>query len=458
MSRANKYALLGSSIIFCASCSFLEIDVPRTEIVSEAVFNDDATAESALMGIYASMVQNGIADGRVNSLGVINGLYADELQSHLVYLDDFFNNSLSPDNTYLTSGLWGQSYKMIYSINLALEGLESSSSIAEPLKRQLMGEARFLRAFFYFNMLNLFENIPLVLDSDYRVNQSIEQTNPEKVYAQIIEDLTFAESWLEPNYNWSTNERVRPNQWAAKALMARVRLYTENWTEAIKEASAVIGNVEMFGLEDISNVFQKESKEAIWQLKPTEPGRNTWEATFFIPAGNTTTPTTVSILPSFATAFEQGDMRKVMWMESVEIGDQLFFYPFKYKVKDYGEPLAEYQIVLRLAELILIRAEANIRIGNIGDALTDVNAIRLRAGLPALELTSGDEVLKVIREERRFELFAEWGHRFFDLKRWVLSNEVLAKIKPNWKVASNLFPIPYNELQRNRKLFQNPGY
>src|SRR5690606_28347623 len=159
------------------------------------------------------------------------------------------------------------------------EGLESSSSIAEPLKRQLMGEARFLRAFFYFNMLNLFENIPLVLDSDYRVNQSIEQTNPEKVYAQIIEDLTFAESWLEPNYNWSTDERVRPSRWAAKALMARVRLYTENWTEAIKEASAVIGNVEMFGLEDISNVFQKESTEAIWQLKPTEPGRNTWEAT-----------------------------------------------------------------------------------------------------------------------------------------------------------------------------------
>jgi hypothetical protein len=116
-------------------------------------------------------------------------------------------------------------------------------------------------------------------------------------------------------------------------------------------------------------------------------------------------------------------------------------------------------VVLRFAEQYLIRAEARAWQNKIEDAVTDINAIRLRAGLHELEKNiSKEECLQAIEQERRTEFFAEWGHRWINLKRTGNANAVLSKVKSNWQYYDTLYPIPFAELETAPNLEQNPGY
>ncbi len=117
-------------------------------------------------------------------------------------------------------------------------------------------------------------------------------------------------------------------------------------------------------------------------------------------------------------AFEEGDHRRTVWVDSV-MTDRLFYFPFKYTVNlgELGIDVLQHYMVLRLAEQYLIRAEARAQQNNTEAAISDINTIRTRAGLPGLENTlTQDEVLAAVAHERQIELFSEWGHRWFDLK------------------------------------------
>ena len=115
--------------------------------------------------------------------------------------------------------------------------------------------------------------------------------------------------------------------------------------------------------------------------------------------------------------------------------------------------------MLRLAEQYLIRAEAEAEKGQLANAINDINVIRNRAWLGSLPGNLGQtQVLAAIAQENRIEFFAEWGHRWFDLKRTGQANSVLAPIKPFWESTAQLFPIPYTEIQADPNLIQNPGY
>jgi hypothetical protein len=159
--------------------------------------------------------------------------------------------------------------------------------------------------------------------------------------------------------------------------------------------------------------------------------------------------------------FESGDERKNAWIKSTTINGITYNFPYKYKVRTTaaGAPKAEYNMVLRLGEQYLIRAEARARQGNIPGAQSDLNAIRARAGL--LNTPAGDKasLLLAIENERRVELFSEWGHRWFDLKRTGRANSILVVEKsPNWQSTDALYPIPQNEIATNPLLTQNAGY
>jgi hypothetical protein len=117
--------------------------------------------------------------------------------------------------------------------------------------------------------------------------------------------------------------------------------------------------------------------------------------------------------------------------------------------------------VFRLAEQFLIRAEARAHLDKItgaNSAKADLNMIRDRAGLPPTVASTKEEMLAAILQERRMELFVEWGHRWFDLKRTGKASEVLSVLKPRWDPTDVLYPIPYNELQLNPNMMQNAGY
>jgi hypothetical protein len=124
--------------------------------------------------------------------------------------------------------------------------------------------------------------------------------------------------------------------------------------------------------------------------------------------------------------------------------------------------LSEYYMVLRLAEQYLIRAEARAHLRNLPGAIADLDSIRNRAGLPLISITNPaitrEELLIAIQQERQTELFAEWGHRWFDLKRTKQADAVLKDRKSSWNSTDTLYPVPASERILNPNLTQNDGY
>src|SRR5690606_1021237 len=136
-----------------------------------------------------------------------------------------------------------------------------------------------------------------------------------------------------------------------------------------------------------------------------------------------------------------------------------WYTPYKYKIRDSSDSSQEYSVVFRLSEQYLIRSEARLYQGNLSGSLSDLNLIRFRAGLNSIHSNNHVEMLNIILTERRHELFSEFGHRWFDLKRTNMAEPILSPIKPNWRSTNVLFPIPENELLINPNLLpQNPGY
>lgn len=483
------------------SCKKLVEAPPNSvSIESKNVFSTDATAAAVLIGIYNALNAelNSIQGNR--GIALITGLSADELTLYKNVPDAYqyfgpYNNTLSiiaPSAPGVD--FWSPFYSIIYKCNAAIEGLNAAKSLTPVVKQHLLGEAEFVRAYIYFWLVNMYGDVPLALTTDPEVNSLLPRSPKAQVYQQIIADLQDAKEKLSANYldvtllN-NTTERVRPTKWAASALLARVYLYqaslgdNEAWAKAETEASAVINNTSLYSLPPLNNVFLKNSQEAIWQLQPTKQDFNTREGNIFIiPASGPSFGFGAEINPVYLTkfllnSFEPGDQRVSFgnWVDTTvyNINSTTYdtvAYSYKYKIRTStgvksADGMSEYFMMLRLGEQYLVRTEARVRLGKTGEAQSDLNAIRNRAGLP--NTTSGDEasLLNAILEERRHELFCEGGHRWFDLKRTGKVDEVMTIITPiksngttQWQSFQQLYPIQYNELQRGLNLVQNPGY
>jgi len=323
-------------------------------------------------------------------------------------------------------------------------------------KDRFKGQALFVRAYFHSLLVNIYGDIPYITTTDYRENNEVSRLPLVDVYDNIITDLTDAVDLLEV-MEGNSGERVLPGQDVAKALLARMYLYTEQWELAASMATDLI---DTYSLEmDINHIFLKASPETIWQLKPGDTPRNTQEANQlviqFIPGQ------IYALSDTFLQAFEAGDLRYTNWVGSISNTDNTVTLHFahKYKALFTETESLEYSILFRLAEQYLIRAEARAHLGSIPGAQEDINAIRNRAGLANTLANNISDVLEAIIHERRVELFTEQGHRWFDLKRTGNASEVLSSIKPNWQGTDILFPIPETELETNPNLLpQNSGY
>jgi len=453
------------------SCKkLLEIDPPITSSSAENVYSSNATAAAVLTGVYADMSSTGMTlDPSDILLTVAAGLSADELivfNQNDITLMAYYNNSLLPVNSS-----WSRIYNFIFVANSAIEGLYESTTLTPEVKKQLIGEAKFIRAFSYFYLTNLYGDVPLAVTTNYKVNAVLPRTPQKIVYEQIISDLKEAKEMLSNNYVSPgtlsiTEERVRPTKWAAAALLARVYLYNRDYLKAESEATNVISNVELYNITDVAlkDVFLKNSREAIWQLQPTGGGAqtNSKEGQVFVPLEGQPFSVPVYLNTYLVSSFEAGDQRKDGWVNSIAVGGETYYYNYKYKIGlvDRSEP-TEYSMVLRLAEQYLIRAEARARQGNISGAATDLDVIRRRAGLEGTTATTQAAMLAAVEHERQVELFAEWGHRWLDLKRTNRADDVLSPIKQsNWQLTDQLYPIPQVDINRNPALVghQNPGY
>ena len=452
--------VVGVLCLLATSCEeFVQISPPKTEIITPTVFSSDASAVAAIRGIYSLMMTNqSFTNGEIEKYC---GLSADELTDLSGRSEqlEFQNNSLAPSNGVLLNQFWREAYRYINNANAMLEGLGKPTSISSGTRSQLEGEAKFIRAFCHFYLVALFGDVPFVNSTDYRVNAHASRLPVSEVYEYIINDLSDAESLLLEDYSLSGNQRVQPNRGAATALLARVYLYLNDWPRADAYATKLIDNVNTYSLTpDVNDVFLANSSETIWQLQPVTPERSTGQARLFILL---TSPNDIVLSDEVVNSFETGDKRRDSWVGVFTQGSQTFYFPYKYKVYS-AAAITEQAVVLRLAEQYLIRAEARAQQGELAEAIADLDVIRNRAGLPLIADTnpsiSQGDLLLAIEQERRVELFSEWGHRWLDLKRTRRASEVLSIVKMEWEPDDVLYPIPDSERLVNPQLTQNPGY
>jgi hypothetical protein len=464
---------------------FSEIKAPVTSVNEANVYSTDATAISVLTGLYTGMSTGGKSFFTGSqSISLYGGLLADEftLYNGISSTDPryyyYTNSPYSDASGSQGTQFWGI-YNLIFTCNAAIEGLSNSTSLTPSVKQQLLGEAKFMRGFFYFYLVNMFGDVPIVLNTDWKDNVANARVSKEQVYATIIQDLKDAKDLLSADYldgtllKYSTiSERVRPTKWAASALLARAYLYYGNltgssayYTNAEAEATSVIGNTALFDTVSLNNVFLKNSKEAIWQIQPISLQWNTEDARIFTlsssPAGlNSSHPVYLDTL--LVKKFDSSDKRKTNWLKTYSDASGTYYYPYKYKSATQNNSLTEYLMVLRLGEQYLIRAEARAQLNNISGSQNDLNIIRARAGLTATTANDRSSLLAAILNERQLELFSEWGHRWLDLKRTKNIDQVMAIVTPlkggSWSSYKQLLPIPYTDIQRDPNLIQNSGY
>jgi hypothetical protein len=455
--KIHSYILLNILATAFLSCdSFLDVDLPKSQLAAAAVFEDYSTADAALLNIYSNIRDKGILTGTGQGISNTMGNYSDELvssESPTNFSLNFYKNSLLPSNTTV-SGFWNGSYNQIYAANSIIEGVEKSQNLTSAQKKQLKGEAYFIRGLLYFYLTELFGAIPYVADTDYKKNSIVSKTEIDAIYKKIISDLEISESLLPEAY--LDQSRTRPNSITVKALLARIYLYIKSYAEASNNASAIL-NRDMYALESPEKVFLLASHETIWQLQAGTAGKNTAEAAYF--TFISVPPPQVSLSPSLISSFTAGDKRRSIWIKSVSKNNLIFYHAYKYKENNATSVSREYSIVFRTAEQYLIRAEARAFQGDLIGAKEDLNKVRNRAGLDNTPALTQQEIITAVLDERRHELFTEHGHRFFDLKRSGKLDAVLGIVKSGWNTTDNLLPLPQGELLLNSNLKpQNPGY
>lgn len=462
-----RYFLLSLAIIATFSCKkLIDIPPPKNLLVTTNVFNNDNTSIAAQLAVYAQM-QN-----IPWSLAAETGLSSDELTNYATDQSsiDLYKNALHAniDGPNLP---WSQMYQLIYQENAIIENVQGTSGVSSKVKSLLIGEAQFTRAFLYFGMVNIYGDVPLIITTDYKANSVMSRTTKEKVYEQIIKDLKNAQSLLSNTYldatdTVVTSDRVRPTTWAASALLARVYLYSQKYDSAEAQASAVIGNTSLFGLTALDSVFLANSREAIWQISPPSSQLYTYEGGNFIlnsTPGGSGMINSSAISPALLSAFDSGDNRKSKWIGTYTDGVNTWYFPYKYKDNSLtATNLREYSMVMRLSEQLLIRAEARAWQSKLNDAINDINAIRVRAGLTGLPITlNKTQVLSAIVHERQVELFTE-AQRWFDLKRTSTVDAVMtiATLEKggSWNTNQQVYPLPTLEIQNGINLVQNAGY
>lgn len=463
-SYKNRILAAGTFIILSTTLSckkLIEIPPnPPTSITRHAAFADSATAMSAVAGVYSftpSVNGNGIPYHN-GLFDVTTALAGNEVAFTGTYGDDaqYYSHTLTPQNDRLNE-LWSVPYAGIYQVNDILANITGNNKLSASFVKQITGEMEFVRAFIYFYQVNLFGGVPLVTSTDYTTNTRLPRATAAEIYDQIFKDLDGAAKKLPATY--PSAGHVRPNLYSVTALQAKVNLYRGNWQAAYNEADSVVTQGGFSLLTDLNSVFLEESAEAIWQVPVLDAYQGSGDAMIFVSQGGIPK---YLVTDSLLNKFDDKDLRKAAWLGFNVVDNDTLYYPFKYKDVVPTTPATNFML-LRYAEMYLIRAEAAAQLGRLAEAVDDINIIRRRAGLTPVYPATQTAVLDAIRQERRLEMCFEFGNRFFDLNRTSTDNKYPSSgqapaVLPGWKPDFAIFPVPQTQRTLNSRLTQNPGY
>ncbi|UQA74159.1 RagB/SusD family nutrient uptake outer membrane protein [Sphingobacterium siyangense] len=456
--------LLGA--ISLSSCEkLIEIDDPTNELPSEVIFKSETTAKSALAGAYAAMTSSSVFNVNITQF---NGMSAGEMDfvGSTVFLD-FMQNSYDPVVTTRINNIWSETYNVIYLFNSVIAGLSDNKAISASAAQQMIGEARVMRAFCYFHLMNMFGEVPLVTITDVNKTNILPRIPVSEIYDWLTIELEEAKNLVGDAYPGAVgmNSRAQVNKSAAKALLARIYLFQKNYTKAEQYATEVINKTDLYTLlskADLGKVFLKDSKEAILQLGPAVFNTNgyTVEGSTFLP-NDFSEVANYELSQDLLEGFADGDARRTVWVKESNYSGKKTFQPFKYQNYDQSSAESsgrtEVPMLLRLAEQYLIRAEARSHSNNSARAREDLNVLRRRAGLQ--DLATNVNLDEAILKERQVEYFCELGDRWYTIKRMGKVDAIMQQLRPTfWKPYAQLYPIPQPARDTNPFLTQNDGY
>lgn len=458
---AGCLAIALGSITSCKK--LIEIPAnPPSNITRQQAFADSATALSTVAGVY-SFTPGGAGipyfDATYNILTSLSAHDVSVTNSSSQAV--FFNYTLTAVNSDINT-VWQDHYTELYQVNDVLGGVTNNSALSASFIKQITGEMEFVRAYCYFNMVNLFGGVPLVTTTDYTTNATLPRATSAAIYKQIEADLNDAAKKLPTTY--PSAGHVRANLYTVRALQAKVNLYQHNWQAAYNEADSIISSGTFSLLTDLSQVFLDNSNEAIWQVPIENQSQGSYDAVYFVPYSTDEAPT-YPVTDVLINQFEPGDQRLANWIGVNVVNGQNVYYPAKYKDQSPTTPATDYML-LRYADIILVHAEAAAQLNNLSQAITDINTIRARAGLAAttVDATSQTAVLGAIMKERQTELCFEMGNRWFDLNRTSIAGSnypasgQASAVLANWQPYNALYPVPQTQRNLNTALSQNPGY
>lgn len=420
----------------------LEIE-PAQSISGDLATASEDNIQNILIGTYEECGQ---ADTYGGSLQMIADLLGSDDQitwgGTFLAPAEIKNRSILPDNGFVT-GFWNNAYESINQANLVLDNLDIVTSDADK-KNRIEGEARFLRALNYFDLVQHFSSgtngVPLRTSgiSDYAVDLSLNRSDVNSVYDLIISDLTTAYGLLPADNGFFADK------YAAQALLARVYLYQGEFGNARDAAHDVIENSGHALSSSFAAAFNhdEDNEEDIFAFQVTSQTGDNDLITFYASEGNGGRGGDITINDEYVALFkDDNDTRASFFYESPENGGRL---TSKYTNQFGNIP------ILRLAEMYLIRAEGNLEAGTTtGNTPTDdINLIRSRAGASTLESVTKEDILL----ERELELAFE-GFFIYDVRRTMGSVAGIPYDDP-----SLVFPIPQSEMDTNPAVEQNPGY
>lgn len=471
-------ALIAFSAVSCQE-SFLDLK-PISSAASENFYKTAADIKVALNGVYGSLQSGGISTNRYvfgeissdNTYPVASGSVTDQDE-----FDRFYIRTTNP----FVAGRWNNGYNSISRANMLLEKIVDVE-MDETLKRRYTAEAKFLRAFVYFELVRTFGDVPLVtksLTSNLPEAYDYGRDPATAVYAQIEKDLSEADADLPVSY--TGGDIGRATKGAAKALLGKVYITQRKFDVAATKFKEVIDlNVyELVPYADVFDATKKNGKEAVFEIQfaagmgegnpwPNSfAPQNSGNAVIAFGGGGNNRPT-----QDLIDAYETGDIRKAFSLATSYVNaagqtiQDVFVRKYRFNPalnNDNGNNIP----VIRYADVLLMYAESLNELGYNPAALSYLNQIRTRAGLEAktaADIPNQESFRLAMENERRVE-FAFEGHRWFDLVRTnraiTVINSKAAEINLVAPITNNnlVFPIPQAQVEINRsKITQNPGY
>jgi starch-binding outer membrane protein, SusD/RagB family len=448
-------------VLAAVSCKKFLTVLPVNDVSDQVTIVDATSAETAVRGVYRSLAGGYAAEGGTGTGSYYGGLFetfgylgGDDIvwTGSQSVIQQFISHNITSDNGNLES-VWTGIYQTVNGANQVIAKVPQvvDPTFASGEQNQLTGEGYFIRALCYFDLARTWGGVPVTLVPTTTATQknNIPRSTLAQTWAQVLSDLNDADSLMSLP---ATQNPVRANKETAWALKARYYLYQQDWVDAEAYASKVLADsVNYQLLTPFNSWFQPASavatRESVFELSYNATYQNGSRSDWQPPAnGGTRQWAPDDSIALLLTDPQIGGGRSA-FVAQTSTGawyGNLF----------YRSPATDPSYIIRIAEVYLIRAEARAEQNEVAGSLSDLNAVRARAGVPLSSDSTQAALLPDIENENRVE-FALEPHRWFDLVRTGRAQAVLGITNPN----NLLLPIPVTEITlSNGVLQQNPGY